>query len=188
MPAPNKAAHHPHIPPAATAPPTTARRGYPSTTRPTTATSTPPSNGTANAGEDHRAGNRCRRPVEPPESLSEGREYASRWEGPLRGEKQPEAPRPRTPLYPRAHRMRDTINHHSRPATGMSLPTSTRSDTSKSRYWVTTTRSPVVETTPPTQAPSGGMSAVDRQHSQVTGPQQAVAAAAQHVTGLRSPG
>ena len=53
-------AHHPHIPPAATAPPTTARRAYPSTTRPTTATPTPPtdthasdthSNGTAKAGE-----------------------------------------------------------------------------------------------------------------------------------------
>ena len=68
-----KAAHHPHIPPAATAPPTAARRACPSTTRPTTATSTPPSdthpNGTAEAGGDHRAGNRCRRPVEPPESL-----------------------------------------------------------------------------------------------------------------------
>ena len=51
--------------------------------------------------------------------------------------------------------MRDTINHHSRPATGMSLPTSTHSDTTKSRHWVTTTRLPVVETTPPTQAPSG---------------------------------
>ena len=155
MPAPNKAAHHPHIPPAATAPPTTARRAYPSTTRPTTAASTPPSNGTANAGEDHRAGKPLSAAGRAPRVPLRGREYASRWEGPLRGEKQPEAPRPTTPLYPRAHRMRDTINHHSRPAAGMSLPTSTHSDTTKSRYWVTTTRPPVVETTPPTQAPSG---------------------------------
>ena len=48
-------AHHPHIPPAAAAAPTTARRVCPSTTRPTTAVSTPPSdthsNGTAEAGE-----------------------------------------------------------------------------------------------------------------------------------------
>ena len=51
--------------------------------------------------------------------------------------------------------MRDTINHHSRSAAGVSLPTSTRSDTTKSRYWVTTIRSPAVETTPPTRAPSG---------------------------------
>ena len=90
-----------------------------------------------------------------PPSPFGGREYASRWEGPLRGEKQPEAPRPGTLLYPRARRMRDTDDDHSRSAAGMSLPTSTHSDTTKSRYWVTTTRSPVVETTPPTQAPSG---------------------------------
>ncbi len=43
--------------------------------------------------------------------------------------------RARTPLYPRARRMRDTIDHHSRSAADASLPTSTRSDTSKSRYW-----------------------------------------------------
>ena len=46
-------AHHPHIPPADAAPPTTARRACPSTTRPTTATPTPSdthSNGTP-AGE-----------------------------------------------------------------------------------------------------------------------------------------
>ena len=62
---------------------------------------------------------------------------------------------PGTPFYPRAPRMRDTIDHHSRSAAGVSLSTSTRSGTSKSRYWVTTIRSPVVETTPPTRAPSG---------------------------------
>ena len=68
--------------------------------------------------------------------------------------KRPEVPGPGTLLYPRARRMRDAINH-SRSAAGVSLPTSTRSDTSKSRYWVTTIRLPVVETTPPTRAPSG---------------------------------
>ena len=56
--------------------------------------------------------------------------------------KQPEVPGAGTPFYPRARRMRDTIDDHSRSAVGVSLSTSTRSDTSKSRYWVTTIRSP----------------------------------------------
>ena len=43
--------------------------------------------------------------------------------------------------------MRDIIDHHCRSAAGVSLSTSTRSDTTKSRYWVTTIGSPVVETT-----------------------------------------
>ena len=54
-PTPQKADHHPHIPPAAAAPPTAAQHAYPSTTRPTTAASTPPTdthpNGTAKASE-----------------------------------------------------------------------------------------------------------------------------------------
>ena len=35
------------------------------------------------------------------------------------GGKQPEVPGPRTPLYPRAHRTRDTIDAHSRSAAGV---------------------------------------------------------------------
>ena len=65
----------------------------------------------------------------------------------------PEVPGPRTLLYPRARRMRDIIDHHSRSAAGVSLSTSTRSDTTKSRYWVTTIRLPVVETTPTDPSP-----------------------------------
>ena len=71
------------------------------------------------------------------------------------GGKQPEVPGPRTPLYPRAHRTRDTIDAHSRSAAGVSLFTSTRSDTTRSGVWVTTIRPPVGGTTPPTPAPSG---------------------------------
>ena len=66
-------AHHPHIPPAAAAPPTTARRVCPSTTRPTTATSTHPSdthpNGTAEAGEAIGRVTAVRWPVKPPKSF-----------------------------------------------------------------------------------------------------------------------
>ncbi len=37
----------------------------------------------------------------------------------------PEVPGPRTLLYPRARRMRDIIDHHSRSAASVSLSTST---------------------------------------------------------------
>ena len=101
-------------------------------------------------------GSRCRRPAEAPESFSEVGSTAVGGEGPLCGGKRARGSRgPGTLLYPRAPRMRDIIDHHSRSAAGVSLSTSTRSDTTKSRYWVTTIRSPVVETTPPTPAPSG---------------------------------
>ena len=57
--------------------------------------------------------------------------------------------------------MRDIIDHHSRSAAGVSLSTSTRSDTTKSRYWMTT-RLPVVETTPTDPSPPAeGCSAAD---------------------------
>ena len=93
------------------------------------------------------------------------------------GGKQPEVPGPRTPLYPRAHRTRDTIDAHFRSAAGVSLFTSTRSDTTRSRVWVTTIRSPVVETTPPTPAPSGRAVRCRHPDSQVAGsPQHAVVA------------
>ena len=71
-------------PPAATAPPTTARRAYPSTTRPTTAASTPPSDthstGTAKAGETIGRVTAVDGRSSPP-SPFRGREYSSRWEG-----------------------------------------------------------------------------------------------------------
>ena len=93
------------------------------------------------------------------------------------GGKQPEVPGPRTPLYPRAHRTRDTIDAHSRSAAGVSLFTSTRSDTTTNRVWVTTIRSPVGGTTPPTPAPSGRAVRCRHPDSQVAGsPQHAVVA------------
>ena len=85
------------------------------------------------------------------------------------GGKQPEVPGPRTPLYPRAHRTRDTIDAHSRSAAGVSLFTSTRSDTTTNRVWVTTIRSPVGGTTPPTPAPSGRAVRCRHPDSQVAG-------------------
>lgn len=152
-------ARHPHIPPAAAVPPTTARRACPSTTRPTTATSTPPSdthsNGTASAGEATgwvtAAGGRSS-----PPSPSRGQEYASRWEEPVMWRQNgPRFPGPVHRSTRGSRRMRDTIDHHSQPAASVSSSTSTHSDTNKNRYWVTTIRSPVAETTPPERAPSG---------------------------------
>ena len=97
----------------------------------------------------------------------------------------PEVPGPRTLLYPRARRMRDIIDHHSRSAAGVSLSTSTRSDTTKSRYWVTTIRLPVVETTPTDPSPQppaeGCSAAATRRQPWNRVPQPVVAAVAQHV-------